>query len=99
MALEGGSVDYPEMRRIIHAAIAEAIDSEENESTLLSGWNLIWEGVHEDNRRSLTYLTSDATGENPLTPWGARGMMRHIEELFFTTGIEDDEDEEYDEHD
>lgn len=93
-------VDYPEMRRKIHEAVAQIIDEEETENTLLSGWNLIYEGVHEDNKRSLTFITSDATGDNALTPWAARGFMEHIKELFFTVegdlpdGEEDEDDYE-----
>jgi hypothetical protein len=85
-------VDYGEMRRKIHDALVDIVDLGETESTILAGWNLIWEGVHEDNKRSLTYITSDATGENPLTPWAARGFMNHIGELFYI-GTNDDDDE------
>jgi len=88
-------VDYAEMRRRIHEALIQIISEEETEDSVLSGWNLIFEGVHQDNRKSLTYITSDASGDNPLTPWTARGMMGHIENLFFVSGDDDiDEDED-----
>lgn len=88
------TVDYGEMRRKIHEALTEIIGDEETETTILSGWNLIFEGVHEDNRKSLTHITSDATGEASLTPWTARGFMHHVEELFFDTVINDEDDDE-----
>ena len=89
-------IDYAEMREKIHSAITEAIADEETESTILTGWNLIYEGAHEDGKRSLTFITSNATGDGPLTPWAARGFMDHVKELFFTFTAEDDEEEEED---
>lgn len=86
-------VDYAEMRNKIHEALTETIQEEENEDTVLSGWSLIYEGVHADDRRSLTFLSSDATGDAPLTPWAARGFMEHVEGLFFNVA-EDEGDEE-----
>ena len=91
---ETDKVDYPEIRRRVHEALQEIIGEEENESTIVSGWVLIWEGVHEDNKKSLTYVTSEATGEDSLTPWVSRGYMSHIESLLFITDVADEDDEE-----
>jgi hypothetical protein len=90
-------VDYGEMRRRIHESILDAIAAEEIEDTVLAGWNLIYEGIHQGSKRSLTYITSDATGETPLTPWAARGYMNHMEDMFVTSDNIDIDEEDEDE--
>lgn len=86
-------VDYSEIRRRLHDNLLEIIGEEENEDTIVSGWTLIWEGIHQNNKKSLSFITSDATGEDSLTPWAARGHLSHIESLLFIIDeMEEDDD-------
>ena len=91
-------VDYAAMREKINGAIAESIEEEESEDTILFGWVLIYEGIHPDEKRSLTYITSDGQGERGLPPWTAKGYMKHVNDISI---IDPDEppEEFYDEED
>jgi hypothetical protein len=92
------TVDYDAMRHKINDAILESVEEEETEDTLVFGWVLIFEGVHADNKRSLTFITSDGSGDKSLPPWASKGYMHHYMDGIYTV---DDEllDEEEDEED
>jgi hypothetical protein len=93
------TVDYDAMRQKINDSILESVAEEEIEDTLVSGWVLIFEGVHSNDKRSLTYITSDGSGDKSLAPWAAKGYMHHYMDGIYTVDDalldEEDEDEDY----
>lgn len=62
----------------IHDAISEVIQEDELEDTVLVGWVLVYEGAHKEGKRSLTLLSSDALGEEGLSPWQVLGYIHHV---------------------
>jgi hypothetical protein len=90
-------VDYDVIRKTINDAIVESVAEEETEDTIVFGWVLIFEGIHTDDKRSLTYITSDGAGEKGLPPWVAKGYMHHYMDTTYTVEEDfDDEDEDED---
>lgn len=66
------------MRKRVHESVSEIVEEEETEDSVITGWVLVFEAAHPDGRRSITYLTADATGENPAVDWHAEGWLHHI---------------------
>lgn len=87
------------IREKLNKEIREIVEKYEEESTVVTGWVCLWEGVHEDNRRSLTYISADSFGDE-LPPWSSRGFLHHAIDNVTVNLIQEaneDEDEEEDE--
>jgi hypothetical protein len=87
-------VDYDVMRSSINDSITQTVAEEETEDTIVFGWVLIFEGIHPDDKRSLTYITSDGNGEKDLPPWQARGYMQHYLDTRYSVDFEDEENDD-----
>lgn len=90
--------DFDVLRAKLHECISEVISEEEDLDQMLSGWVLIYESVLTDSERSLTVLTSDATGSEGLPPWTGEGFLHHVARNYeFYDGdfspIEDEDDD------
>lgn len=72
------ALDLDTIRKKVHEALSEIIDEEDPEYTVLAGWVLIFEGVHMDDERSLTVVSSNATGEEHSPPWTSTGYLHHV---------------------
>jgi len=71
------ALDVQSLRRRIHEAVSEIVQDEELENIVLSGWVFIYEGVHSDGR-SLGLVTSDASGDEKISPWVGEGFLHHV---------------------
>lgn len=93
------AVDYDTIRRRLHEAIEDILEDEDDKETILAGWILIFEGVHPDDERSLTVITSNASGEEHLSPWQGEGYLHHVANNYeyyeySGEGLESDEEED-----
>lgn len=93
------AVDYDTIRRRLHEAIEDILEDEDDKETILAGWILIFEGVHPDDERSLTVITSNASGEEHLSPWQGEGYLHHVANNYeyyeySGEGLENDEEED-----
>ena len=89
--------DYESKRNTMHEALTTAVQEGESEDTVLTGWILIYEGVHHNGKRSLTFVSADATGEAEATPWQAIGYIHHIIDsgvAVFPEDLEEDDEED-----
>ncbi len=72
------ALDLTVIRKRLHEALEEILEYEDQDSTVLAGWIMIFEGVHPDDERSLTVVTANATGEELLSPWQGEGYLHHV---------------------
>lgn len=92
-------VDFDTLRSRLHETISDIVGEEESDPLLISGWILIYEGVQIDDERSLTVLSSDATGDRDLAPWTGEGLLRHVAsnyEMYDSSWIDADEEDDDD---
>ena len=91
--------DFDTLRSKLHETIIDVVGEEEAAPLLVSGWILIYEGIEEDEERSLTVLSSDATGDRDLSPWVGEGLLRHVAAnygMYDGSWVDTDDSEEYD---
>ncbi len=90
--------EFSEFRERLHEALSEIVRECEEDEGVISGWILCYEQVHPEDVRSLSVVTSDATGVTDISPWAGEGILRHVASNYemYSSPDEDDSDEEDD---
>jgi hypothetical protein len=86
-------IDYASIRRQLYEAVDESVSVDE--SVVLSGIIVIYEGLQPDGTRIFSMITSNATGDEPIVPWVGKGMLNYASDNYeYMEFFEEEEQEE-----